>query len=300
MSNSPNNKKKKYNLFERYKRLQKIRKRLPALHYCETHLVDHCNLDCMGCIHYSSISNESFVNKKKYKNDLTELSKKIRFKSFRLMGGEPLLHPEIVNLIETARTVFPRSRLAIVTNGILLSTMPESFWETCRKNNIIIDLSKYPPTKEMFPQFLDLIKKNNVKVGNIHPGHEMYFFHNQFGTSDVKTAFKYCGRKSYKINVLKNGKMYTCPKTAFIDIYNNYFNTNVPTDKGIDIYKYAGKVIINYLKKPVATCAYCLYGVVAHKWSTTSKSKDEWNAYDTQNFVEKAQNYLLKKPTNEK
>lgn len=32
------------------------------LHSIETQIVDHCNLNCYGCTHYSTLAPENFIN----------------------------------------------------------------------------------------------------------------------------------------------------------------------------------------------------------------------------------------------
>jgi MoaA/NifB/PqqE/SkfB family radical SAM enzyme len=52
--------------------------------------------------------------------------------SFYVTGGEPLLHPRILEIFTIARKYFPRTDLSFMTNGLLLLKMPEIFWETCK------------------------------------------------------------------------------------------------------------------------------------------------------------------------
>jgi molybdenum cofactor biosynthesis enzyme MoaA len=70
----------------------------PMLPYIvETHLVDHCNLNCKGCSHFASlVPGEVFTDIEIFKRDIARLSQIfIDVYEIRLMGGEPLLHPDI-------------------------------------------------------------------------------------------------------------------------------------------------------------------------------------------------------------
>ncbi len=272
----------------------KLWKRLPVLPYIETHVADHCNLKCAGCSHFSPIAPEYYVDIKKFEKDIKQLSKRLNFASIRLLGGEPLLHPDVNSFAAAARKYFPKSRIAIVTNGILLDKMPEYFWETCRKYNITIDLSKYPGNESIFPKVTDLIKSKNVRLGRVHPGDKMFVFGNQIGTSNPKLAFNRCGIKYYNVTVLRAGKMYTCPKAAYADIYNNFFKTNIEKDEGINIYKNSGKEIIKYIKSPAKTCKYCLYYGSWEDWKLSDKNMNEWNIYENESDIPKALKFMLK------
>jgi molybdenum cofactor biosynthesis enzyme MoaA len=61
----------------------------------------------------------------------------------RLLGGEPLLHPDIMAFCAATRYAFPRASIEIVTNGILLPTMPQKFFDGLKKYDVGIYLSDY-------------------------------------------------------------------------------------------------------------------------------------------------------------
>lgn len=63
---------------------------------------------------------------------------------FHLMGGVPLLNPNCKDFFAVTRKFFPDSAIWLVTNGILLETQPQEFWESCKENNIEIHQTKYP------------------------------------------------------------------------------------------------------------------------------------------------------------
>lgn len=60
------------------------------------------------------------------------------------MGREPILPPNLNEILKITRKVLPRTNLTIYTNGILLSEQKESIWKTCKKYNIGIAISPYP------------------------------------------------------------------------------------------------------------------------------------------------------------
>ena len=110
---------------------------LPTLDYLETHVVDHCNLNCKGCSHFCNLAEEKFIDVESIRKDFVQLSKVYKnIKVIRLMGGEPLLHPEINEIMKSVRASFPYSQIKLATNGLLLPKMKEHFWKTCRDNNI--------------------------------------------------------------------------------------------------------------------------------------------------------------------
>jgi ABC-2 type transport system ATP-binding protein len=61
-------------------------------------------------MHFSQLCNdESFLNIESFENDcqrLAELSGGI-FADIRILGGEPLLHPDVNQILKTVRSFFP-------------------------------------------------------------------------------------------------------------------------------------------------------------------------------------------------
>lgn len=111
----------------------------------EVNIVDHCNLNCYGCTHFSTIAPKNFIDINSFINDLKELSSKINLQRFRILGGEPLLHPDIILFVKESRKFLKNTTICLVTNGMLLPKMSEEFWKTLRENEVQLDITKYPP-----------------------------------------------------------------------------------------------------------------------------------------------------------
>ena len=127
---------------------------LPVL---EMHIVDHCNLKCKGCSHFSNIADEYYVSVEDFRNSLLLASKHFRIHSFALMGGEPFLHPEIKQLIGEARKILPSARIVISSNGMLVDKLGDDVWGELIKNEVFINVSKYPVNSPYFSDILDKI-----------------------------------------------------------------------------------------------------------------------------------------------
>src|SRR4051812_39214238 len=100
-----------YNLLESGKRLID-RKPLQ----CSLYVTDRCNLDCAYCTEYdNSRPHPSLENLKKWVKKIRDLGTM----RIALVGGEPLVHPDIVELVRYCRELgFATS---LTTNGFLLT-----------------------------------------------------------------------------------------------------------------------------------------------------------------------------------
>lgn len=245
--------------------------------YLETHLVDHCNLNCRGCTHFCPVTPETFIDVKKFEIDIFELAKKCDITTIRLMGGEPLLHPDICKFINITRQAFPKNNITLLTNGILLKGMSQEFWATLRENDVTIEMSKYPVVKN-FENYIDLIKTNNVKLGDIHIVDDFSLIINQYGNSDIKKTFNKCPNRSC-VN-FKDGRLVACPIACYMYRYNDYFNQNIPTEEGIKVSSNSAEDIFKYLKTPIKTCSHCVKfsNMKYIPWEISKKTADEWFA----------------------
>ena len=69
----------------------------PYLSYLEFHVADHCNLNCKYCTHYSPLVEKPvFTDYERFEADFRQLKKLIiDIGVIRIVGGEPLLNPEL-------------------------------------------------------------------------------------------------------------------------------------------------------------------------------------------------------------
>ncbi len=250
----------------------------------EVHLTEHCNLNCKGCTHFSTLAEPEFLSLEEYEKDLKRLSELTnQLVRIRLLGGEPLLNPNAVKYTEIARKYFPETRIEFITNGTLLLDQDDSFFEGLSKNNIILAPTKYP-IKIDWKKIKEKCEKFDV---------QLKFF---AGEKTLKTSYKYtldingnqnarksfltCGHSNICIQLVK-GKLYTCCMAPYARHFNKYFNQHLElSDRdGIDIYKAQNiQEILNFLAKPIPFCRYCNWRnrIFGMKWGVSSKKIEEW------------------------
>ena len=248
----------------------------------EIQLAHHCNLNCVGCSHFSPVAKEIFLDVNEYKNDcerLSQLASKY-ISEIHLMGGEPLLHKNISDIIEITRKNFPKTLIKVVSNGILLDKMEPDFWDACKKNNILISISTYPINLNI-KRICELALQYDVTIDSHGSSYRVKFrkdVYNLEGTQDKKDSFKKCFKK--KCPHLYEGKLYMCPSPAYIKHFNEYFSKELKvSDKDyIDIYQVKNvKTLLKFRKNPIPFCRYC---IVDDKdtipWHLSKKDISEW------------------------
>lgn len=249
--------------------------------YLELHLTDHCNLNCKGCFHFSPIAPAHYTDSDQYINDLTRLSQLFRtIRTIRLMGGEPLLHPNADQFIYTTRNAFPKSRIQLVTNGILLPKATQAFWQACRDTGTTIDLILYPPSRKKLDAFQDLCNRESVALRTC----QVDFFKaycNFKGDSPKHDTFTRCDI-GFNCIYLQAGRLYTCAMSTLIQHFNKKFDLRFPTDKGIDIHSSGttGRNSLMKLSKPVETCKWCSDKPTSFAWQHSRHMLKDWDTHN--------------------
>lgn len=117
----------------------------PSLFF-DIEVTEHCNLNCKSCGSFAPLADEEYIDIDELDRDLRRLSELSdgEVHHINILGGEPLLHPEITRIVEMVRHYFAYGNIYLVTNGVLLNRMDESFWKACKYCNIVIAPTQYP------------------------------------------------------------------------------------------------------------------------------------------------------------
>src|SRR5262245_60044112 len=109
----------------------------------EVNVTAHCNLACYGCDHASPVHPEEYLSVEEFAKDLAALAPVYHVFEFLLTGGEPLLHPRLLDVIDTIRASGVTEKITLMTNGVLLHKAPEQLWSKIDK----VGVSIYPGVK---------------------------------------------------------------------------------------------------------------------------------------------------------
>lgn len=253
----------------------------------EYHLVDSCNLKCAGCSHYSSLLNKpTYPELKDIIDDLTLLKNKVgdNLTTLRLLGGEPLLHPQICECLTEIRNIFSKTNLVIVTNGILLKKMSEEFYNICKSSHIEIDITDYKILD--ISTIINKLKEFDIKTKVYRNSNKNFIWrykHIRLTEGKIDCLSKCIFKDTY--SSYRNGKIYLCAHIAYIDFFNNYFGKNITLDDtdyiSLDeVNSFEDLIERINSARPNFCYTYCNYYDSAHpekgKWHTTKKDINEF------------------------
>lgn len=252
----------------------------------EVHITDHCNLNCMGCYHFSPLCQEDYLDVREFERDMRRMAYLCndQVSAITLLGGEPLLHPDVTAFFDISRKLFRTAVINLLTNGVLLGKMPDSFWESCVENRIGVCCTKYPVYVD-YEGIEEKARQYGLKVSyhnDVGAGEKMLIKYpfDLTGTQDIEWNYEHCTR-SNKCITLKHGKLYTCPMAAHAHLAKDYFNLDLELAEGdyIDIYQ-AKSIddLAEFLIHPIPFCRYCNLQVKPEqlKWKKSEKKLEEW------------------------
>jgi len=258
---------------------------IPILHF---HLVDHCNLNCRGCDNFSPLAPETYTEIEVFEADCRRIAELMgtrnRIREIQLLGGEPLLHPQVKEFMNIARRYFPQTPINLVSNGLLLPKQGEDFWECCRLNNVHIIVTKYP-VKFDYQSMAEHVKAHGVRFsyyGNTEVVEKTMVCVplDVKGRQDATDSFLRCARANRCI-ALDHGRLYTCSLIPYVKYFNQRFCTKleVTPDDYIDIHKIDSfDNILDFICRPMPFCRHCnLKGTVGNiKFGISRRERAEW------------------------
>jgi hypothetical protein len=229
----------------------------------EAHLVDHCNLRCVQCCQLAPFFPERDLDLAMLEADLKRLRPVLRPQIFKLTGGEPLLHPDVVGALEVVRRSGIAQRVQVTTNGLLLPGMPDAFFDAvdllkvsayssaplpaktidvirarCERHRVELDLRTYHTFQQITPE---------------PPFHD---------PSAASKAFAGCWLK-VRCHLVSRGRFYTCSRPPRLEPYLRQLGHELPLmqedglsidgpDLGSRLYRYLNR------EDPLQSCNHCL------------------------------------------
>ena len=251
--------------------------------YCEINVAHHCNLSCRGCMHLSPIFSKEFADPQTLRCDLQTLSKFYHADMIRLLGGEPLLHPNILAIITIARESKIADEVGLCTNGLLLRTMPDEFWQGLDR----VDVSVYPD-REMTPKQLRSCHQKARRFGTrlvLEIRNSFRESYSEVGTNDwglIKRIYDTCLiAHRWHCHNIELGYFFKCPQAVFLPRkLEGKFRSHHIDGLKIEDYPTFGEDLRAYLESPypLTACKHCV-GTVGKPFTHSQVKRSEWRQF---------------------
>lgn len=255
----------------------------PILDVVEIHIVDHCNLNCTGCLHFSPLAKKWFADAGRIERDLLALRRKFRYiRHVTLLGGEPLLHPEYERIVERVKRASPESLITIVTNGVSLEGKAlDRFLSCCREYGVRVKWTVYPPLRNRRNELVSAFKSAGVRLFTVEVD-DFYVKMNPAG-GNARKAMQFCRKTTY-CPYLRDERIYTCAQSYHIKDYIKLYEeetgkkSEMTASRGLDVHAddIDGWTILKYLMTPCETCRFCANKVRFIRWTKGRNNAREW------------------------
>jgi organic radical activating enzyme len=236
----------------------------------EFDIVKGCNLKCEFCSHFSPYR-KGFIPLEELECWFKEWSNKLVPQHVQLLGGEPFLHPQLVEVITVARKYWMKSDIRITTNGLLLSKLAEEKLNALQKLNIRIDISAHENDDESLKRANEItkrLKKSNVRF-KLKPSNQTWIPYYQLDEqgnpipyhSNPMSAYRICDPKN--CIPINDNRLFRCAIIASAHAaYNEgalltdqWSIVSAPTSLSIDA---SPKEILAFITNgPVPECSIC-------------------------------------------
>lgn len=254
---------------------------MTTLPYIETHVADHCNLNCRGCGHFSPLYRHGIADPATFDRDMTRLAGLLdNIDAIHLLGGEPLLNPRVLEFASSARRRFPRASARLVTNGVLLARQDGQFWEELARLDVRVDVTSYPVTLDREP-----LERASARHGTAlrftDVKDEFYTIPlDEKGLMAPEKAFNSC-RSLFACPLLREGRIYPCPVAPLSPAFAERFDKELPLSEqdSLDIHgPVTGEEIAEFVARPIPWCRHCdTEHIRFFGWDRSRRAVEEWS-----------------------
>ncbi|NJK55936.1 MAG: GTP 3',8-cyclase MoaA [Pleurocapsa sp. SU_5_0] len=117
---------------------------MPKIDYLRISLIDKCNFRCQYCMpegtKFDYVLNHELLTNQEIVTLVRQVFIPLGFTKFRLTGGEPLLRPKLVDLVQDLAQLPQTEDLALTTNAFLLKDLAQPLYDAgLRRINISLD-----------------------------------------------------------------------------------------------------------------------------------------------------------------
>ena len=182
-------------------------------------IVPHCNLRCRGCDHLSPCMEPEEIPLERVSADVSALTGVLRTDDFKILGGEPLLHRDLLPILRSVRESRIAPSLTLFTNGLLLHRADPALFETVTR----IGISLYPGVKlRITPKELRAISRRyKIRIEYLYRSH----FRTAYPPSEIRDGALvrriYRGCKltgPWSCHTLWKGYFYKCSRAPFLTL----------------------------------------------------------------------------------
>jgi organic radical activating enzyme len=256
-----------------------------VLPFVEIMVTQVCNISCRGCTNYSDLPHAGYLTWSQGRAEIEPWLERIEILDFGILGGEPLINPDIRNWITGLRKLLPNAQLRFTTNGLLLEKNFDIVDLLADVGNCVFKVTVHVDNSSLeatIQKVMDRFKWNPI----FEHGINRYVTNNGFRfqvnrpvmftksflgsyttmhphNNRPEDAFEICSQKSCPL--LYNGRLYKCSTSGLLVDTLSRFNwpnseqwkPYIQSGIGVDCSDIELEDFINNFNQPHSMCSMC-------------------------------------------
>jgi cyclic pyranopterin phosphate synthase len=185
-------------------------------------ITGRCNVKCLYCHHDGILpQNEEMTPDEIFR--IAQVARAIGIEKMRLSGGEPLIRPDIVEIVEKISTLGFRD-ISITTNGTMLAVYAGKLVKA-GLNRVNVSLDTLNPETYKFITSRDYLEsaKKGIQAAaqaGMNPVKVNMVVMKDLNHEEIWDMFNFCKENNAVLQLIELLKTESCPDTDFIDQYH--------------------------------------------------------------------------------
>ena len=239
-----------------------------AVESVELHVVEHCNLRCAQCCNVSPYLPVRSLSVDQIRTTCERRREVVRPDVLKIMGGEPLLHPDVAGLLRAVRASKVAPRIRRFTNGLLLRDLDDDAFSALDELTVSsyasapVKASLLAETEERARRF-DVVL--NVKAVD---SFSTVLSAGARSSAETRATYDACWLR-HRCLVVRSGVFYKCTRAAYHADYHGHVVLDTRDDAAeatqrtlgipLDAPDFAARLAA-YLSSTqvIAVCTHCL------------------------------------------
>jgi len=246
-------------------------------------VTDRCNLGCAACSHFAPIAGDApMIPAEDMAASLAMLSEKCpgAVREIFVLGGEPLLHPGLPDILSSARKLFPVSSIYLVTNMLAADEKLPGLRQSLQGNGIVVGYSRYGKANErQVASGIEFCLRNNILYQLFGNDPASFVSYLKSETPDFPAVMKRECRMRTCLT-LRGPYIYLCSPVTYLEYPNRAFGMHLSASRydRVDIrdIEHPDEVLaLSVLPHPF--CRHC--DVASNReigWRPSRRERGEW------------------------
>lgn len=232
----------------------------------ELHVVEHCNLRCANCCNLSPFVDAYILSAGQVGERLRRMARFLHADVFKIMGGEPLLHPDLPGVLREVKASGIGDVVRLFSNGLLLPAMKEDFWASL--DQLTISSYSSAPVKSAT---LALAERKSLEYGFVLNCKPVDTFSQVLSPryekdqEHVQAVYDACWLR-HRCLIERRGRFFKCTRAAYASEFHSRVEREPPPpgfsflEDGVDVdAPDLANRLLEYLNSPapLASCRYC-------------------------------------------